>query len=181
MGPEVVNGSLTGADLASCSINGQQVAEHTLGEVPNATIAGHGGYGRQSGGGETGESCTLTDEFWFTCGSVAMNPSAQARFVVTGRFQVSRDDIDDAYASAECRLSSSLYGASGIPGTLVGLHVEGDDSDWVTITGITGVHPPGNHSFGLDCRLPSSIPPDGTRNHTKISGARVTAIAISPF
>ena len=172
MGPEVVNGSLTGADLASSSINGQQIAESTLGEVPNATIAGHGGYGRQSGGGEFGSSCNPSDDLYTTCASVALTPSAPARFLLTGRFEVRNGDHDDV-GTALCRLGSSSAG--GIPGTSVNVNVTWERNAWehVTLTGVTDVYQPGSYSFGIDC--------SETYGDVTIQNARVTAVAISPF
>ena len=44
---QVANGDLgdgaVTAEVAGDSLGGAQIAEHTLGEVPRATISGHGG------------------------------------------------------------------------------------------------------------------------------------------
>ncbi len=171
----VIDGRLLGHDFAPNSVTGQQVAENTLGEVPNATIAGHGGYGRQSGGPEAGTGCHPGTSDWVTCGTVALTPSAPARVLVTGRFTaVLGGDLGGG--EALCRLGTSTTG--GIPGTTVAVRVElnEDEREWVTIVGITHVFQPGNYSFGLDCKNAS-----GEDEEAIIEGARVTAVAISPY
>jgi hypothetical protein len=173
-GAAVQNRSLSGADLAIDSVGTEVVRENELSEVPRATIAGHGGYGRQSGGPEQGTACDPTDDLFITCASVALTPSAPARFFVTGRFMVSPSGSNaDDYGIVECRLGSSAFG--GIPGTSATVIVKNDRNlqEFVALTGITDPYQPGNYSFGIDCRE--------TDGGAKISAARVTAVAISPF
>jgi hypothetical protein len=152
------------------TLTGDQVNESTLGEVPRSTIAGHGGYGRQSG---EPVFCSPPDALWHTCASVALTPTAPARFLVTGRFFASAHAFfpEDADAEGQCRLGVSTTGA--ITGTTVDLEVVNKDGDAVTITGITDTYQPGNYSFGLDCRQ--------TAGNLTTGGAHVSAVAISPF
>jgi hypothetical protein len=173
----IKDGHVTNADVAPDAVTGPKVVESTLSEVPNATIAGHGGYGRQSGGAETGASCNPDDELWFTCASVGLTPSAPARFLVTGRFTASVESDDHEIGFGECRLGVSATG--GIPGSTVPFRVANNNNatETVTLTAITGVYQPGNYSFGLDCRETDS----GEVSASTIDLARVTAVAISPF
>ena len=169
----VLNGSLGGSDLGSNTVGGQQIAESTLGEVPNATIAGHGGYGRSGSPG----SCDPTDALYITCASVTLNPSAPARFLVTATFTAQTDGSDeDDEGTGTCRLGSSTSG--GIPDTPTGFGlVSPKDSRYgserMTVTAITDDYGPGNYTFGLDCKEAIS--------GIHIVQARVTAVAISPF
>jgi hypothetical protein len=160
---------LSGADMQANTLTGDQVNESTLGEVPRATIAGHGGYGRQSG---EPVACDPTDDLWHTCASVALTPTAPARFLVTGRFFAGSQLVGPgADGEGQCRLGISGTGA--IPGTTNSVNVEDGDGDWVTITGITDAYQPGNYTFGLDCRQ--------TAGFLTTNGAHVSAVAISPF
>jgi hypothetical protein len=161
---------LSAADMHANTLTGGQILESSLGEVPRATIAGHGGYGRDSG---EPAFCSPTDDQWTTCASVGLTPSAPARFLVTGRFFASSSAFfpEDADGQGQCRLGSSALG--GIPGSTVSVEVVDRDGDWVSITGITDVIQPGNHSFGLDCRE--------TAGNLTTGGAHVSAVAISPF
>jgi hypothetical protein len=164
------DGAVTGAKVAEDSLGGAEIAEHTLGEVPNATISGHGGYGRQSGGPERGESCNPEDDLWITCAEVALTPSAPGRVFVTGRVRMTIENSN--HANGECVLGSSAFG--GIPGTTVFHNLtESSAQEWITITGVTDVFAPGNYSFGIDCRE--------TGGGLAIEQARITAVVISPF
>ncbi len=157
---EVANLSLTGSDLASDTLGGQQIAESSLGEVPKATIAGHGGYGRQSG---QGTSCTPPDLSTHTCASVEMYPSAASRALVLGRFRAVIDGGD-----LRCSLGSSAFGK--IAGSEVSVTHNGE---YVTLAGITPPLPAGTHSFGIDCwEADDSV---------SVADATVTAVAISPY
>jgi len=171
------DGRVTDADLAADTVTGSKIMESTLGEVPNATIAGHGGYGRQSGGAETGGSCNPEDDLWTTCASVALTPSAPARFLLTGRFSATVDSGDAEVGFAECRLGSSASG--GVPGSVLPFRVAENNnlSETVTLTAVTDVYQPGNYSFGIDCREPGGPGQHGA----SVDYARVTAVAISPF
>jgi len=159
-GPKVLDASLGGTDLAPNSLGGQQIAENTLGEVPRATIAGHGGFGRQSG---LPTSCIPPDLTELTCASVDLNISAAARVMVVGRFEAK---VDGGVLS--CALGSSDFGT--IPGSTVRID---HDGEFVTLVGITESLQAGNHSFGIDCYEPA--------DSVEVENATVTAVAISPY
>ena len=169
---DVADESLTGTDVAGNSLTGTDIAESTLGEVPNATIAGHGGYGRNSTD-LFGGQCDPTGPAFVTCETVELSPSAPGRALVTGTI-AGAVDIDEDEGDGFCRLGVSTTGE--IPGTKTPLQVEMSTvrHQFVSLTGITDPLPPGSYTFGIDCN-------DPTGDDIFYSQARVTAVIISPF
>ncbi|MDX6587799.1 MAG: hypothetical protein QOI31_2272 [Solirubrobacterales bacterium] len=169
---DVAKESLTGTEVAGNSLNGTDIAESTLGEVPNATIAGHGGYGRSSTN-DVGSNCDPTGAAFVTCATVGLTPSASGRALVIGTIEGVINDGDDS-GYGMCRLGVSTTGA--IAGTKTGVYVDAStvSENSVTISGITDPLPAGNYTFGIDCNDPFG-------DAEFFEGGRITAVMISPF
>ncbi len=172
-GLEIADHTLTGADVNDGSLTGADITESSLGEVPNAKIAGHGGYGRGSTDGDQyGTSCNPESSTFATCASVSLNPSAAGRALVIGRFRAS-SELDSDAGNGICRLGVSTTG--GIAGTSAPIGTDDDTNslEWVTLMGITDPLPAGNYSFGIDC--------NESGGGIVYGFARISAVMISPF
>jgi hypothetical protein len=164
-GDKVFNSSLSGSDLGENTLGGQHINESSLGEVRNATIAGHGGYGRHA----ANQSFCSPDSGYETCASVGLTPSAPGRALVIGT--VSAFSVDEELGGGNCRLGVSTSGE--IPGTLTEVYLSEQGADTITLSGITAPLAPGTYSFGIDCKVHGG--------DLEFSDAAVTAVMISPF
>ncbi len=172
-GSEIADGTLGGAEIGGNALTGADIAESTLTEVPNATIAGHGGYGRASTDGDQyGTSCNPENSTFLTCASVGLSPSAGGRALVIGRFRAS-SELDSDAGQGVCRLGISTSGEIAGTSAPIGTDDETNSLEWVTLTGITGPLTPGNYSFGIDC--------NESGGGIVYGMARISAVMISPF
>jgi hypothetical protein len=157
-----------GADIVDGTVTGDDVDESSLGTVPSSV---QGGLGRSQGT----NSCDPESATFVNCNtSVTLTLSRPARVLVIGS-ATARLETPSTTDEAEGRcLLGTTSGA--VPGTTVFANVSDVSGGvyrggQVSMAGVTGVFPAGQHSFGVDC-------------NEQISGVRfddvmVTAIALS--
>lgn len=172
-GAEVAPDTLTAEDLGNNVIGSEEVVdndlegadinESSLGQVPSALF---GGFGRTGAEG----TCDPGSVAFVTCASVNLTLPAPARALVVARIQAI--NISGNSGSAECRLGTSTVGV--VPNTTHLLQLDGLGDEALTLVGVTPPLPAGANSFGIDCNQGAS---GGSEQY---SDAVVTAVAISP-
>ena len=161
--------SVKSKHIKNNQVKGADVKERSLGTVPEALIARHGGWGRQSGGPDQGGSCNPESESFVICEILNVSTKAPGRALVTGRIRAGLQQGD--FASGRCRLGSSTF--NPIPGSTVKPTVTASKTaEWITVVGITPPLPAGDHAFGIDC--------DEGSGKIEYDSARVTAVMLSP-
>jgi hypothetical protein len=159
-GGEVIDGSLTGADIFGDSLTGANVDESTLAEVPSARV---GGIGRAT----VGSTCDPEDSTFVTCAFVTLTSPTDHRVLVTGVASARTDDS----ATGHCRVATSL---GSISSSALRVDVNGFFNHTpITVVAVAGPFPPGTVDFGIECHQ------NGTGD-IEFSGPAVTAVAISP-
>ncbi len=158
---EVINDSLTGAD----------VAESTLGQVPSALAAVLGGLGRRSGS----NSCDPESATFLTCAAVGLNLPVRTHVLLIGQVRAV-PEVDASKGEGTCRLGTSVTGGLAETQTVLTVLRRGADfaSDQGTLVGVTPPLGPGSVSFGIDC---NQNPHYGA---VQYSYAGIAAVAISP-
>jgi hypothetical protein len=146
------------------SVNGKDVLESTLGEVPRAMI---GGIGRWTGNAPGTNTCNPDSLTYVSCVATTVNLPRPARVLVIGEVQAFANGT--AYATGRCRIGT----ASGpLLDTETLTSVADPETDNAALVGITGVLPAGEHSFGVDCNQVSG--------NVAYVGPGVATVAISP-
>jgi hypothetical protein len=165
---DFLTGSVDSRVATDNSLTGADVDESTLGTVPASVL---GGLGRSQGT----NSCDPESATFVNCNtSVTLTLSRPARILVIGS-ATARLETPSTTDEAEGRcLLGTTSGA--VPGTTVFANVSDVSGGvyrggQVSMAGVTGVFPAGQHSFGVDC-------------NEQISGVRfddvmVTAVALS--
>jgi hypothetical protein len=174
-GAEAVDNSLTSADLKNGaavsggdvvddSVGGADVAESSLGRVPSALL---GGLSRSSDP-VVREDCDPESTVFVNCAYIGLNLPRAARVFVTGSINaVAESAAADAIGTGQCLLGTT---SGNVPFSSFDVSV-GNHFDRVSVSGVTGVFPPGEHSFGIDC--------SETAFPIRYHDARVTVIALS--
>jgi hypothetical protein len=157
IGDDVIDGTLTGAD----------VDEATLGTVPSSVLGGLGRMGVLQNGQPGPGACDPESGTFINCDMVATLTLARpARIFVTGSI-VGVQEVGTQLGLGSCQLGTT---SGAIPGTTLPVTVAGGDFEQLGVSGITGVFPAGQHSFGIDCNETSPI---------RYQQARVSAVALS--
>ncbi|HEY7150215.1 MAG TPA: hypothetical protein VH391_00895 [Solirubrobacterales bacterium] len=126
----------------------KNVVESSLSQVPAAVL---GGLGRSNG------SNTCNPEYppgdFFPCAVVTIDLKRSARVLVIGQGYAVREDSSSP-ARGNCRIGTT---SGPLNNSLMFVTVDAPDhqENFSTST-VTGVFPPGQHSFGLDCREESN-------------------------
>jgi hypothetical protein len=170
--------SLTGADVANDSLTGADVDEATLGTVPSSVLGGLGRSGLRQNGQTGPGSCDPESHTFINCDMVAtLTVSRPARVLVIGSVRATTGN-GNTFGLGSCRLGTT---GGVVPGTTTDVRVENVGTFAVfpgtlTISGVTGVFPAGQHAFGIDCNEDNITYP-----YTDIAydQARVTAVALS--
>jgi hypothetical protein len=164
----IIEGSVNGQDLAANSVMGSDVNESSLGRVPSALL---GGFGRSTDGDVCDPENPPGD--FFPCAVVTLDVPRQARFFVTGQALATRED-ETGTARGTCRIGTT---GGPIPGSDAFVTVDAGSGgrENFSIAGVTDLFPPGEHSFGIDCKEHQN----GTVGILYFDTA-VTAVAISP-
>jgi hypothetical protein len=179
---EVIDESLTAADLAPGSVGTSEVAdnsltgtdvdESTLGQVPSALL---GGLGRFAGDNNPNvlAICDPESTAFVTCASVSLTLPTRTRVLVIGEAsgdsELGADDGEGA-----CRLGTSVTG--GLADTKTGVIVAGGvGRDHVTVVGVTPPLGPGPILAWIECNQAHQ---GGPYQITYLDAA-VTAVAIS--
>lgn len=155
-GTQVVNESLGGADVTDESVtgvdvdivDGSDIAEDTLGEVPEARVAGRG---RSAEGG----TCNPETAGYVSCAAVSIELPAHGRLFVHG-FGNGRTEANTDLAFGDCALYTSATG--GYPYTV---RVNADDTSGgeFGISIVTDPIGPGTVSVEVHCN--ELAPPGG--------------------
>jgi hypothetical protein len=175
-GKDITNGSLTGtdvfdntiasADVTNKSLTGADINESTLGTVTSSVLGGLGRDGVAPGGGGKG-SCDPNSTSFQNCNiSASLTLPAPAHVLVIGT--VRGASATTAGALGQCQLGTT---SGPIPSSTVTVDAPGVASQNTAIAGVTGVLPAGTHSFGIDC--------NEVDNDIVYHEARVTAVALS--
>jgi hypothetical protein len=175
LGADVVDESLTTADIQNGSLTGFDINEGMLSTVPSALLGGYGRPGERQNGQTGPGSCNPQGSSFVNCDIGAhLSLPAPARVLVIGtvRAVIEQPGSGTAYVgSGACRLGTT---SGVIAGTTNDIFLENGgnfpDEEHVTIAGLTGVFPSGQHAFGIDCNEIHNI----TYDH-----AQVTAVALS--
>jgi hypothetical protein len=163
-GADIADNSLGGADIADNSLGGADIAESNLSRVPSALV---GGLGRSSDPAVR-ENCDPESNTFVNCAFIGLDLPTPARVFVTGSINaVSESASSTATGAGTCLLGTT---SGNVPFTSFTLSV-GNHYDRASVSGITGVFPAGQHSFGIDC--------NETAFPIMYNNARVTAVAIS--
>jgi hypothetical protein len=160
-------GSVGSSEAANNSLAGADINESSLGQVPSALL---GGFGRSNGA----ESCNPESGGYIACAVVTRNISRQARFllIAQARAQTEPDTTD---ALGQCQIGTTagpLLDTQTLVGVAPGVP---NDFENVALVGVTDPFPPGQHSFGIDCRDQGI-----GSNDIEFREAGITAVAISP-
>ena len=163
IGEDVIDGTLTGADIN----------EGSLATVPSSVLGGLGRFGLRQNGTTGPGSCNPESSTFINCDMAAtLNLSRPARVLVIGSVRATTD-ADASDGIGECLLGTT---SGPIIGTLVTVVVEDNPGGLIgtenlSISGVTGVFPAGQHSFGIDC--------NDSGGGTQYAAATVTAVALS--
>jgi hypothetical protein len=137
-GQQIANNSLGGQQIADNSLGGQQIAESTLGEVPLAQV---GGFGRDRYGG----SCYPNGAAYVDCVVMRVNLPTRSPVLLIGATEAAPQNGD---AKGACKLVTQF---GDVPYTAVDYHLHGGDAVSGSLVGITGLLGPGPVDFGIDC------------------------------
>jgi hypothetical protein len=138
---DVANGSLFGADIADNSLSGDDIAEVSLGRVPQSVL---GGFGRSK---SVGGQCNPETQSFATCAFVTLNiPSPGTRVLMVGAVR-GVDEPGADYGAGDCRVATST---NQFPSGTSRVYVD-DASDQAPLTGITTPLGPGEVDFGVEC------------------------------
>ncbi|HEY7152246.1 MAG TPA: hypothetical protein VH391_11245 [Solirubrobacterales bacterium] len=133
------------ANVISGSVNGQDVADHSLGAADLAPSAMT--RGRASGG-----SCDPNDTHFRDCGFVTLNLTKSSRvlIVVTSWWY---GDGPGNFTDGVCRIGvdGTPFGPNVFPGESLHTTGAGGQDESLALTNVTGPLPAGSHTFGLAC------------------------------
>jgi hypothetical protein len=150
-----------GADVISDSLEGADINEGTLGQVPAAMV---GGFGRSAASG----LCNTESFSYVRCVHVQLDLPRPARVLLNGRI-TAREDAD---ASADFATLAACRGG-GVQES-GDLFVDAEDWEDISLVGLTNVIQPGQgYTFAIECR-------EAGNNGVHYTDAWITAMAISP-
>jgi hypothetical protein len=162
-----------GADVVDNSLTGADVDEATLGTVPSSVLGGLGRPGLRQNGQTGPGSCDPETTTFLNCDIAAtINLSRPARVFVIGTVRaLSVPAAISAFGN--CQLGTT---SGPIPGTTSKASTAGtsggfQDTQHMTMAGLTGVLPAGQHAVGVDCNQ--------TADDISYDQAQVTAVALS--
>jgi hypothetical protein len=173
-------GGLAAQDLGPGSVGSSEVKNGSLTatDVTSSVLGGLGRMGlRGTGDPGPGGFCDPDSTTFVNCDMVVtLNLPAPARVFVDGSvLALPETAAADSPGFGTCRLGTT---SGPIPGTTVDMAVQGVPayaSKYVPLSGVTGVLPAGQHSFGVDC----AERPPGSPGGIQYSEAMVTAVALS--
>ena len=159
-----------GADVIDGSLEGADIAESTLAQVPSALTALQGGRGRHSSSG----GCDPESDVFVSCGTVQISLAAPARLLVVGTAEATTE-LGANHASGQCRIgttSGPMYSS-----TTDFRFVDAGDTTYaihnVPVTVVTPVLSAGTHTVGVDCNQ------DPYHGAVYYHRAQVVAVALS--
>ncbi len=171
-GTDVTDNSLTGADVNALSgtdvtdnsLTGDDISESALGPVPSAVL---GGRGRTGAGG----ACDPESTTFITCASVSLSLPASTRVLVMAHSRAV-GELGERPVGA-CRLGTSV--GDVLPTSKTTIHsADLNDSDNLTLMGVTAPIGPGEISFGIDCNQ------DPNLGAVRYDDTLVSAVALGP-
>ena len=137
-GADVGDDTLTGTDVGS--VGGADIDESTLGEVPEAFVAGRG---RMNQGG----TCDPESTGYVACVSVTFDLPVNGRVFVHG-YGNGRTESDSDHAFGDCAIYTSATG--GFPQT-VRINADDNTGGEFGISLVTNAIGPGSVTFRVDC------------------------------
>jgi outer membrane murein-binding lipoprotein Lpp len=164
----VLDGTLTGADLEPDGLTGANISESSLGQVPSALVAAVAGVGRANGL----DSCDPESASFITCTFVTLDLPAQARVVMIGHASALAEAGQDD-GTGRCRLATSATGEVAQTNSLIRVGNDPGDYENAALSGVTPALGPGPVDFGIEC-----LEDGGGAVIFQQTG--VTAMAISP-
>ena len=156
-------GELTGVDIVPDSLNGTDVLESSLGEVPAATLGGIGRWTSPSG------ACNPESASFFTCAFTSIDLPKFTRVLIIGVVKAQGEGLQGADGSGQCLLATHLF---DIPESTSGFEVGGILGRDVAPFLATTMVGPGPIDFAIRCNELSG--------NIQYFDPAVTAVALSP-
>jgi hypothetical protein len=173
---DLAAGSVRSSEVQDNSLTGADINEGSLGAVPAAVLGGLGRMGVRQDGSQGPGNCDPESLTFVNCDIAARLTLARpARVLVIGSVVAVPDVFDQA--AGECLLGTT---SGPIPGTQTGVVIQVDapgfrSEEHLSIAGVTGVLPAGEHAFGVDCN-DRDVTFGGGMQYEQ---AKVTAVALS--
>ena len=141
--PDVAANAVNGADIVDNSLSGTDVNESSLGRVPSALL---GGFGRSNGG----QFCNPESATFIPCAVVTLDLPKQARLLLVAQAKAIFDDSSENAGNGFCRIGTD---AGNLPETQtrVDIDMSTNETENLSLVGVTGPFPPGQHSFRIAC------------------------------
>ena len=159
---DFLTGSVNSRVVTDNELTGTDINEASLGQVPSALLGGFGRWGTNDG------QCNPTSTTFIACAVVTPTLPAQARLLLIA--QASGLLVTGSSAVGKCRIGTTSGSLLDTETSVV--VTTGAPSQNVSLVGITGPFPPGQHSFGIDCNQQSG--------QITYANAGIAAVAISP-
>jgi hypothetical protein len=166
--------SFLGVDVVDDTLTGADVNESTLGTVPSSVLGGLGRSGVRPSGQAGLGLCNPETSTFINCDMIAtLTLSKPARVLVLGSVRIGVESGAIA-GTGECQVGTT---SGAVPGTIMLTALQNDPDtglsakDHMATSGVTGVFPAGQHSFGIDCR--------DLDGGSAFDQAKVTAVALS--
>ncbi|HEY7150947.1 MAG TPA: hypothetical protein VH391_04650 [Solirubrobacterales bacterium] len=168
---DVANNAVGGAKIIDGSVTGADISESSLGQVRSALL---GGFGRS---GSNSSTCDPESTQLSVCTVVTRTLPARARLLLIAHTTAYNNSLSPSasehWGTGECQIGTT---SGPLADTLTPVVVQpGEDRkglENVSLVGITGPFPAGQHSFGLDCRE--------TDGHIAFMDSGISTVAIAP-
>ena len=135
--------SVGSSEVANDRIAGADINESSLGQVPSALL---GGFGRSNGG----QFCNPESATFIPCAVVTLNLPKQARLLLVAQAKATFDDSSENAGNGFCRIGTD---AGYLPETQTRVDIDRstNETENLSLVGVTGPFPPGQHSFRIAC------------------------------